>query len=72
MSSRVFVSLCVDDLDARGDPTRSDRVATYNCTPEEVATIMKVIKARKGECVDFPLIVTRVRDSERGEEDAAY
>lgn len=46
---RIYVALVVDDLDARDDRERSDRIATYSCTKEEIATIMGIIKKhRKG------------------------
>lgn len=47
--SNVYVSLCVDDLDARHDPTRSDRISSYNFTPEEVQQVLAIIKKKKGK-----------------------
>jgi hypothetical protein len=58
VENSIYVSLCIDHLGARNDPTKSDRVATYTCTPEEIATIMEIIKRHKGEhknVVGFPI-----------------
>ena len=41
---RVFVSVVVDDLDARGDARRSGRVAGYNATAGEVGTLLYLAK----------------------------
>ena len=45
----VYVSLTIDDLDARNDPTKSDRIAMYDCSPEDREIIFRIIKKYKGE-----------------------
>jgi thymidylate synthase len=40
----IHVSLCVDNLDARNDANKSDRISSYDCTEEEVQQILIIIK----------------------------
>jgi pyruvate-formate lyase-activating enzyme len=42
--SKVYVSLTVDDLEARDDLARSDRCGGYDATPEEIQEILKIIR----------------------------
>ncbi len=44
---RVFVSITVDDLDAREDPTRSERLGGYNFTDEEIRSLIDLVKRVK-------------------------
>lgn len=46
--SLVYVSITVDDLGARGDPDRSDRVSTYRATPDEVRALLEMVRRLKG------------------------
>jgi len=40
----VFISLCVDDLEARSDPARSSRIATYDMTDEDRRLVLGLIE----------------------------
>lgn len=40
---RVFVSVVVDDLDARCNPNRSDRYGVYRATAEEIHSLLDLI-----------------------------
>jgi hypothetical protein len=41
---RIFVSIVVDDLDAREDATRSGRIYCYNATRAEVYYLLGMVK----------------------------
>lgn len=43
-AEKVFVSITVDDLEARGNPERSDRIACYKATPEEIGELLLLIR----------------------------
>lgn len=47
MGQQVFVSLLVDDLAGREDPHHSDRVGTYEATPDEIAQVLALIQRVK-------------------------
>lgn len=43
--ARVFVSIVVDDLDARTDPARSFRDCTYDATPDQIEQLRQMIQS---------------------------
>ncbi len=42
-----YISINVDDLDARDDPARSGRICSHNCTPEEIEIALNLVKSIK-------------------------
>lgn len=43
----VFISITVDDLDAREDPERSDRISVHHCTAVEIEIALGLVKCLK-------------------------